>query len=72
MDAKQCRMARSGLNISGRELADLSGVGYATIARFEAGANITDENREKLKAALIAAGAQFTWRSGRAGVTVPE
>lgn len=65
-------MARSGLNISGRELADLSGVGYATIARFEAGSNITDENRAKLAKALQKAGANFSRRSGRASVSVPE
>lgn len=72
MDATQCRMARSGLNISGRDLAKLAGVGYATLARFEAGANIADESRDKLRKALLDAGAQFARRAGRVGVTVPE
>jgi transcriptional regulator with XRE-family HTH domain len=71
MDATQCRMARSGLNISGRELARLAGVGYATLARFEAGSDITDENRDKIAQALESAGVQLIRRSGRVGVTVP-
>lgn len=72
MDAKQCRMARAGLNVSGRDLAKLAGVGYATLARFEAGSEITDETRTKLAAALAQAGTAFSKRSGRVGVTVPE
>ena len=36
MNAKQCKMARDGLGKTGRELAELSGVPYATLARFEA------------------------------------
>lgn len=72
MNATQCRMARSGLNISGRELATLAGVGYATLARFEAGADITPENRNKIERALTAAGAQFSIRAGRIGASVPE
>lgn len=65
-------MARDGLNITGRDLAALAKVPYATLARFEAGANIRDETRDKLQQALEAAGAQFSRRSGRVGVTVPE
>lgn len=71
MDAKQCRMARTGLGLSGRDFAKLAGVGYATLARFEAGASIAEETREKLATALAEAGAQFSQRSGRVGVTVP-
>lgn len=65
-------MARNGLDLSGRELATLAGVGYATLARFEAGANIADDTRAKLEGALAGAGAQFSRRPGRLGVTVPE
>ena len=72
MDATQCRMARNGLNISGRDFAEMAGVGYATLARFEAGANIADATRDKIAKALEKAGAQFSRRSGRVGVTVPE
>ncbi|KRA80305.1 helix-turn-helix domain-containing protein [Altererythrobacter sp. Root672] len=65
-------MARSGLNISGRDLAKLAGVGYATLARFESGANIAEETREKLANALTHAGAQFTHRANRVAVSVPK
>jgi DNA-binding LacI/PurR family transcriptional regulator len=65
-------MARNGLNISGRDLAKLAGVGYATVARFEAGSNIAPETRYKLQQALAEAGAAFSRRSGRVSVSVPE
>ena len=48
MNAKQCKMARDGLGKTGRELAELSGVPYATLARFEAGANIREETRQTI------------------------
>lgn len=72
MDATQCRMARVGLNVSGRDFAKLAGVGYATLARFEAGGTVADETRARIEAALVSAGAQFSRRAGRVGVTVPE
>lgn len=65
-------MARSGLSISGRDLAGLAGLGYATVARFESGVNIAEESREKLELALIEAGAKFSRRGGLVGVTVPD
>jgi len=72
MDATQCRMARTGLGWRAQDLADKAGVGYATVARFEAGSAIADESRQKIEQALADAGAQFSKRSGRVGVTVPE
>jgi len=72
MDAAQCRMARSGLSISGRELATHAGVGYATVARFEAGSQIAEATRAKLMKALVSLGAEFSFGAGRVGVTVPE
>ena len=65
-------MARNGLGWRAQDLADKAGVGYATVARFEAGANIADASRAKLAAALEAGGAEFARRAGRVGVTVPE
>ena len=51
-------------------MADKAGVGYATVARFEAGGTIADSSRAKLEQALQGAGAQFSdWRD-RVGVTV--
>lgn len=72
MNAKQCRMARDGLGITGRDLAELADVPYATLARFEAGANIRPDTVAKLADALAEAGAQFISGAGRFGVTVPE
>jgi len=65
-------MARAGLGIAGRDFARLAGVGYATLARFESGQPIADETRQKLEIALAGAGAQFSRRSGRVGVSVPD
>ena len=65
-------MARDGLGITGRELADIAGVPYPTLARFEAGRNIRADTRSKLKAALVERGAQFIFGADRVGVTVPE
>lgn len=72
MNAKQCKMARVGLGLSAAELADMAGVGYATVARFETGANLADESRSRLEAALSKAGAIFSSRSGRVGAMVPD
>jgi transcriptional regulator with XRE-family HTH domain len=72
MNATQCRMARSGLNLSAADLAKLATVGYATVARFESGKAIANQSRAKLEKALIDAGAQFSHRSMRIGVSVPE
>lgn len=72
MDATQCRMARTGLGWRAQDLADRAGVGYATVARFEAGSSIADESLKKIAQALTEAGAQFTRKTGRVGVTVPE
>lgn len=72
MDAKQCRMARSGLGWRAQDLAEKAGVGYATVARFESGERIAGATLERLMIALGTAGAQFTRRAGRIGVTVPE
>lgn len=72
MNAKQCKMARDGLGITGRDLADAAGVPYATLARFEAGANIRPDTLDKLVDALAARGVQFIYGGDRFGVTVPE
>ncbi|MCT2559235.1 helix-turn-helix domain-containing protein [Tsuneonella sp. YG55] len=72
MNAKQCKMARDGLGLTGRVLAEEAGVPYATLARFEAGANIRADTVEKLADTLAASGAQFVYGADRYGVTVPE
>lgn len=72
MDARQCKMARDGLGLTGRDLAQLADVPYATLARFEAGAKIRPETVTKLSDALAGKGAQFVYGADRFGVTVPS
>ena len=52
MDAEQCRMARASLKWTLDDLAKASGLGRATLARFELGQPVSDETIEKAKAAL--------------------
>lgn len=65
-------MARAGIGWRAQELADNAGVGYATVARFEAGAAIASGSLAKLQAALEAAGARFSVWNDQVGVTVPR
>lgn len=43
-----------------------------TCARFELGETIAEESMSKMKDALLEAGADFTRRAGRIGVTVSD
>jgi transcriptional regulator with XRE-family HTH domain len=72
MNGTQSKMARAALGWSSHDLARFAGVARITVARFESGANIEDESRAKLVTALEDAGARFSRRSGRVGVSVPE
>jgi len=72
MTPKQSRMARSGLSWRASDLASAAGVGTATVARFELGETVAADSVEKMRKALADAGADFTRRTGRVGVTVPE
>ena len=72
MNAKQCKMARDGLGLTGRELAEAAGVAYPTLARFEAGATIRQDTAERIAEKLSELGAQFIYGADRFGVTVPE
>ena len=66
-------MARAALKWSLSDLAAQAGVGRATVARFELGEGETaPDTLDKLQKALSDAGADFTRRAGRVGVTVPE
>lgn len=71
MNARQCKMARDGLGLTGRDLAALAGVPYATLARFEAGSSIRADTVAKLADTLAAQGAQFIYGADRYGVAVP-
>lgn len=60
IDAAQVRMARAGVKISVRELAELSGVADSTILRFESGKGaILATNMARIQRALEEAGAIF-------------
>lgn len=68
----QCKMARMGLNWLANDLAKASGLTRVTIARFESGHPMAPTSIDKMRAALEAAGADFTRKSGKVGVAVPE
>jgi transcriptional regulator with XRE-family HTH domain len=73
MTPTQSRMARAALKWSLSDLAEKAGVGRATVARFELGEGETGaDTLDKLQKALTDAGADFTRRAGRVGVTVPK
>lgn len=58
----QIRAARAALNLSVRELAEQTGIGHATIVRYEAIDGIPTArkgNLQTLKAAFEAAGIEF-------------
>ena len=65
-------MARAGLDWRAQDLADRSGVGYATVARFEAGSKISDVSLRKLTETLDAEGVQFGNKAGRSSVSLPD
>lgn len=72
MNYTQMKMARAALGWSTHELAKQAKVARVTVARFEAGDTISDESLAKIESVLIDAGADFTDRAGRIGVTVPK
>lgn len=73
MTPAQSRMARAALKWSLSDLAAKSGVGRATVARFELGEGVTGADTiHKMQVALAGAGAEFIRRTGRVGVMVPE
>ncbi|MFD0988278.1 helix-turn-helix transcriptional regulator [Methyloligella solikamskensis] len=59
IDARHVRMARAGLGLSVRDLAERAGVNKATIVRLEAGMPVRGATTEAVKAALEAEGACF-------------
>jgi transcriptional regulator with XRE-family HTH domain len=63
-------MARAALGWSLDKMADASGVGRRTIARYEAGETVSPASVAKLQAVLIADGVAFTNGGGRVGVSV--
>lgn len=65
-------MARAALAWSAADLAKASGLGYATVARFESGHNLADSSASAIQAAFEAAGATFSASGDRVSVSVPK
>ncbi|WP_210486592.1 helix-turn-helix domain-containing protein [Microvirga antarctica] len=64
MSPEQCRMARAGLGIGVRKLAELAKVSTNTITRLEAGEELKERTVDAVKAALEAAGVIFIAENG--------
>jgi transcriptional regulator with XRE-family HTH domain len=71
MNIQQCRMARAGLNWSAADLAQHSGVGYATVARFESGKPVRPESVAAMRTAFEAQGAQLIDGGALVGAMAP-
>ncbi len=64
MNAAQCRMARSALQLGVRELADSAQVSPTTIVRLEAGEELKPRTVAAIRAALETAGVIFVDENG--------
>lgn len=64
MTPAQCRMARSGLFLGVRELAEAAQVSTNTITRFEKGEDLRPRTVSAIRAALEAAGIEFIPENG--------
>jgi len=71
MNPLQSKMARVALGWSVSDLADNSGVGRATVARFELGQNVQPDRVQAMRHALEAAGVLFVDSGKLAGAVVP-
>lgn len=67
MTPAQSRMARAALKWSATDLAKRSGVGYATVARFETDTPVQEATIAALRTALEAAGVEFIPAGGASG-----
>jgi transcriptional regulator with XRE-family HTH domain len=71
MNPRQSRMARTALEWSVTDLAERSGVGRATVARFELGQNVQPDRVLAMREAMEAAGVQFVDNGKLSGAVVP-
>ncbi len=60
MTPEQCKMARAGLGLGVRELADLAKVSTNTITRREGGEQLKERTLDAIRAALESGGVEFT------------
>jgi transcriptional regulator with XRE-family HTH domain len=72
MNATQCRMARAALGWTLDDLARCSSVNRRSILNFENGGTVQPASVEKMRAALVAAGAEFINGGKSVGVMVPR
>jgi len=61
---EQCKMARAGLGMSVRELAERAKVSTNTVSRLEAGEELKLRTVEAIQTALEAAGVEFIAENG--------
>jgi DNA-binding XRE family transcriptional regulator len=61
---EQCKMARAGLGLGVRELAEQAGVSTNTIARLERGEELQPRTLAAIRSALEAAGVEFIAENG--------
>ena len=62
LEAHHIRMARAGVNLSIRDLAQLTGMNKATIVRLEAGKSVRESSIDSIRDVLEAKGVRF-WKS---------
>ncbi|VTZ27357.1 conserved hypothetical protein [Methylocella tundrae] len=67
MTPDQCRMARAGLSLGARELAEAARVSVNTITRFEAGQGVQAMTLGLIQKALEMKGVEFTSDSSGVG-----
>ncbi len=60
IEAVQAKMARVALGLTGKQLAGLAGVSLDTVNRLEAGEDLKPRTVAAIRAALEAAGVEFT------------
>ncbi len=68
MTPEQCRMARAGLAIGVRELADSARVSIGTVTRFESGQSVPDMTVGLFQKALERAGVEFVSQGDDVGL----
>ncbi|MEZ5903405.1 MAG: helix-turn-helix transcriptional regulator [Alphaproteobacteria bacterium] len=60
----QCKMARAGLNLGIRDVAELADVSPNTVTRFERGEKLQERTIKAIKDALEKKGAEFLDENG--------
>jgi transcriptional regulator with XRE-family HTH domain len=68
INGTQCAMARAALGWRRHELAEASGIGTATLRRFEIGRVTRSDTAEKVEQAFAARGIEFSSFPGRISV----